>query len=55
VQFRLKWNNNYKTRDYIYRFESDENSLNLDRIVFLTTNTTASASEVVINALKPYL
>jgi hypothetical protein len=55
VQFRLKWNNNYKKRDYIYRFESDENSLNLDRIVFLTTNTTASASEVVINALKPYL
>ncbi len=37
VQFRLKWNNNYKKRDYIYRFESDENSLNLDRIVFLTT------------------
>jgi len=55
IQFKLKWNQKYKKRDYIYRFESDKNSLNLNRVVFLTTNITASASEVVINALKPYI
>lgn len=55
VQFKLKWNNRYKRRDYIYRFETDKNSLNLDRVLFLTTRVTASASEVVINALKPYI
>jgi len=55
VQFKLKWNENYRKRDYIYRFESDENSLNLDRVVFLTTKMTASASEAVISALEPYI
>ena len=55
VQFRLKWNEKYKKRDYIYRFEHDENSLNLERIIFLTTKITASASEIVINSLKPYI
>jgi hypothetical protein len=54
IQFRLKWNEKYRKRDYIYRFETDNNSLNLNRVIFLTTKITASASESVINALKPY-
>jgi len=55
IQFRLRWNEKYRKRDYIYRFETDNNSLNLEKIIFLTTKITASASEAVINALKPYI
>ncbi len=31
------------------------NSLNLNQVIFLTTQRTASASELVINGLKPYI
>jgi len=31
------------------------NTLNLDRVIVLTTGSSASASELVINALKPYI
>ena len=31
------------------------NNLNLSRVVILTTNSSASASELVINALNPYI
>ena len=31
------------------------NSLNLDKVHIITTNSTASASELVINGLKPYI
>lgn len=31
------------------------NSLSLDKIYFITTNSSASASELVINGLKPYI
>jgi hypothetical protein len=31
------------------------NEVNIDRLVFITTNNTASASEAVINGLKPYM
>ena len=37
------------------RFEQNENNLNLDRVIVLTSGTTASASELVINGLKPYM
>jgi hypothetical protein len=37
------------------RFETDDNSINLSSIIFLTTNGTASASELVINSMKPYI
>ncbi len=37
------------------RFSQNENNLNLNEIIFLTTGNTASASELVINGLKPYM
>jgi len=37
------------------RFEPEDYSLILTRVFFITTASTASASEVLINALKPYL
>jgi C-terminal processing protease CtpA/Prc len=35
-------------------FHSEAESLNLDKIVFITSEGSASASELVINGLKPY-
>jgi len=37
------------------RFTPNEHNLNLDEIYILTTGNTASASELVINSLKPYM
>jgi C-terminal processing protease CtpA/Prc len=41
--------------DTIYKFKSIASPLNLTRLVVITTRETASASEEVINGLKPYL
>ena len=38
-----------------YRFVRTASPLGLDRVVFITTRSSASASEVVINSLKPYV
>lgn len=42
------WNESYK-------FVRTTSPLGLDRVVFITTRGSASASEVVINSLKPYV
>ena len=55
IQFKMVWNDNYKYKNQVGRFETDENSLALDTIIFLTSKNSASASELVINSLKPYL
>jgi len=58
-QVYLDWNINYKSNNESYRFEDadmqDGNELSLSRIFFLVTRNSASASELVISALKPYL
>jgi len=54
-QFTLAWNDEYKHNDEIYRFKTEENSLDAEQIIFLTTQNSASASELVISAMKPYL
>lgn len=38
-----------------YLFENQEVHLGLDRVVIITTDASASASEVVVNCLKPYI
>lgn len=38
-----------------FNFIRTESPLGLDRVVFITTRSSASASEVVINSLKPYV
>jgi len=43
-----EWNESYK-------FIRTASPLGLDRVVFITTRSSASASEVVINSLKPYI
>lgn len=43
------------TRDGEVTFQETINSLNLNKIYVLTTRSTASASELVINSLSPYI
>jgi len=58
-QVYLDWNSNYKDKNANYYFEDadmqDGNELNIKRVIFLVTHSSASASELVISALKPYL
>jgi len=58
-QFYLDWNDNYKQNNENYYFETadeqDGNELAMARVVFLVTKNSASASELTISALKPYL
>jgi C-terminal peptidase prc len=42
-------------RNEVTRFEGKPNALALERLVVITTRGTASASELVINALRPFL
>lgn len=48
------WNNN-DPEYLINRFLSLESSLNLNRVFILTTRSSASASELIINCLDPYI
>ena len=43
------------TLDKTTRFENPAQALNLQRLVAITTRSSASASELVINALRPYI
>lgn len=58
-QIYLDWNDNYKNKNETYTFESmdlqDGHELNMQRVIFLVTESSASASELVISALTPYL
>jgi len=58
-QVYLDWNPNQKNKNTEYSFEDkneqDGNELNMKRVLFLVTKNSASASELVISALKPYL
>ncbi len=58
-QMYLDWNANYQKNNNGYTFEDadmqDGNELTMQRIFFLVTKNSASASEAVISALIPYL
>ena len=53
----LDWNENYKEKNenLFFSDEAEPNDLNMKRVIFLVTKNSASASELVISALKPYL
>lgn len=48
-------NEGLNSPNLIARFSDDPNNLNLDRVYFLTTSSSASASELLINGLTPYM
>lgn len=52
---KIIFNNKHSNENNITQFKSVSNSLDLPRLVFITTRYTASASEVVINGLSSHL
>jgi C-terminal peptidase prc len=54
VQFRLVHNTARSSQDSTTRFEPQPQSVSPVRIAFLTTGATASASEINVNAMRPY-
>ena len=51
----LQHNDRNRDLDETYRFEAIANPLRLSRLVVITTRSSASASELLINGLRPYL
>lgn len=54
IMLTQKFNAKYASLNSTSRF-SKKGSLNLNRIFFIVSNGTASASELLINSLKPYM
>lgn len=52
---RYEYNEKYSDINFQSIFETTAPSLDLNRVVVLTTSSTASASELIINSLRPYL
>ena len=54
--FKLQFNDKNRDKDMSYRFKANSYSLSgIDKIYFLTTSSSCSASEALINGLKPYM
>lgn len=51
----VRHNSRYSHENETLFFASPAHSLELDEIIFITTGSTASASEMVINALRPFV
>jgi hypothetical protein len=51
----LQYNNKNLNQNYTYRFSDPVSNLSLTRLVVISTRLTASASEAVMNGLKPYM
>jgi len=52
---KLQYNYQLQSNNSNYNFTSQGNSLNLNTVYVLTSKSSASASEMVINSLKPYI
>ncbi len=52
---RYEYNSKYSSENYQEDFVAESPVLDFDRVVFLTTDRTASSSELLINALSPYI
>jgi carboxyl-terminal processing protease len=55
VLYALEYNANNAVRNETRLFRDVANALDMQRVVIITTRSTASASEIVINGLKPFL
>ena len=53
--FRYAYNDRYPERNKVVLFENTKPALNLKRLFVLTSDETASASELIINGLRPYI
>jgi carboxyl-terminal processing protease len=52
---KLKYNDKHQDDNYTYLFVATPYSLDLSRIVVITSHGTASASEAVMNGLRPFV
>jgi carboxyl-terminal processing protease len=52
---KLQYNDNHPEENRTFPFITITNSLGLSKIVVITTRATASASEAVMNGIKPYV
>jgi len=52
---KLSYNDKRQAANSTYLFKTTESPLSLSRVVFITTRSTASASEAVMNGLKPHM
>ncbi len=56
VMYKMQWNDQYAPQlNKTISFSNSPSGLNLSRILFITTHSTASASELLINSLSPYV
>lgn len=55
VAYRVVYNDNLKGSNVTHDLQKIERSIALDEVVFITTRSTASASELVINAVRPWV
>lgn len=55
LAFTMKFNKKYRAYNLDYRIGDKGFRLNLDRIYFLTSRNTLSASELLIKSLEPYI
>lgn len=51
----LAFNSKNSFRNSEYNFEQQDNSLNLSRLIVISSSSTCSASEMIINSLKPFM
>jgi carboxyl-terminal processing protease len=52
---RFTYNDKYSHQDVSYPFQARTNALDLERVYVLTSPDTCSASEMVINSLRPFI
>jgi carboxyl-terminal processing protease len=52
---KLQYNNRHLAENYTFPFIATPYSLDLSRVVVITTRSTASASEAVMNGLRPFV
>lgn len=50
-----RFNDKYNDSNFSQNFPIESKNLNLNRVVVITSGATASASEMLINALRPYI
>lgn len=55
IQFEQRYNQNLSRFDRTARFADIAGATDLETVVFITTDRSASASELIINVLDPYL
>lgn len=52
---QLRFNDKYQNENYSFYFKNQSSGLDVNEIIILSSNRTCSASEMIINGLKPFV